>query len=845
MNNQFTPRVSDIITYSKEEAIRLKNSYIGPEHLLLGLLREGEGKAIEVLFNLQIDLKQLKIEIENKLNDVQDNDLPFNENINFNDVASRILKLCILEARQMKCEAVDSEHILLAIMRQKNNKASLLLEEHEVTYEKIMEALTLQPDAPRAGLGFDEDEDEEDDRGMLQRPQNPQGQGGNSQQTRTTQQKKTANDTPILDNFGTDLTRAAEEGKLDPVVGREKEIERVAQILSRRKKNNPVLIGEPGVGKSAIVEGLALRIVEKKVSRILFNKRVMTLDMASVVAGTKYRGQFEERIRSIIKELQKNPDIILFIDEIHTLVGAGSAAGSMDAANMLKPALARGEIQCIGATTLDEYRKNIEKDGALERRFQKIIVEPTTPEETLQILRNIKDRYEDHHNVTYTDAALEACVKLADRYITDRFFPDKAIDALDEAGSHVHLINIAAPKEIEEQEKLIDEMKNRKNEAVRLQNFELAASYRDKEKELSAQLDIMKENWEKSLKENRETVDDEQIANVVSMMSGVPVQKMAQAEGVRLMGMKDDLMSKVIGQDKAIETLVKAIRRSRIGLKDPNRPIGTFMFLGPTGVGKTHLAKELAKFMFGSPDALIRVDMSEYMEKFTVSRLVGAPPGYVGYEEGGLLTEKVRRKPYSIVLLDEIEKAHPDVFNILLQVLDEGHLTDTNGRTVDFKNTIVIMTSNVGTRQLKDFGKGIGFTSGQAENMKDYSRGIITKALNKQFAPEFLNRLDEIINFDQLEMDSLIKIVDIELEGLYKRVETIGYKLVMDDEARKFIANKGYDIQYGARPLKRAIQTHVEDALAEVILGSEIQEGDTIRGTYDKEKDAIVMTVEK
>ena len=845
MNNQFTPRVSDIITYSKEEAIRLKNSYIGPEHLLLGLLREGEGKAIEVLFNLQIDLKQLKIEIENKLNDVQNNDLPFNENINFNDVASRILKLCILEARQMKCEAVDSEHILLAIMRQKNNKASQLLEEHEVTYEKIMEALTLQPDAPRAGLGFDEDEDEEDDRGMLQRPQNPQGQGGNSQQTRTTQQKKTANDTPILDNFGTDLTRAAEEGKLDPVVGREKEIERVAQILSRRKKNNPVLIGEPGVGKSAIVEGLALRIVEKKVSRILFNKRVMTLDMASVVAGTKYRGQFEERIRSIIKELQKNPDIILFIDEIHTLVGAGSAAGSMDAANMLKPALARGEIQCIGATTLDEYRKNIEKDGALERRFQKIIVEPTTPEETLQILRNIKDRYEDHHNVTYTDAALEACVKLADRYITDRFFPDKAIDALDEAGSRVHLINIAAPKEIEEQEKLIDEMKNRKNEAVRLQNFELAASYRDKEKELSAQLDIMKENWEKSLKENRETVDDEQIANVVSMMSGVPVQKMAQAEGVRLMGMKDDLMSKVIGQDKAIETLVKAIRRSRIGLKDPNRPIGTFMFLGPTGVGKTHLAKELAKFMFGSPDALIRVDMSEYMEKFTVSRLVGAPPGYVGYEEGGLLTEKVRRKPYSIVLLDEIEKAHPDVFNILLQVLDEGHLTDTNGRTVDFKNTIVIMTSNVGTRQLKDFGKGIGFTSGQTENMKDYSRGIITKALNKQFAPEFLNRLDEIINFDQLEMDSLIKIVDIELEGLYKRVETIGYKLVMDDEARKFIANKGYDIQYGARPLKRAIQTHVEDALAEVILGSEIQEGDTIRGTYDKEKDAIVMTIEK
>ena len=847
MNNQFTPRVSDIITYSKEEANRLNNSYIGPEHLLLGILREGEGKAIEVLFNLQIDLKQLKAEIESKLKDTSDAPLMHAEDINFNDVASRILKLCILEARQMKCEAVDSEHILLAIMRQKNNKASQLLEEHEVTYDKVMEMLRLQPDtpAPHAGLGFEEDEEEEEDRHLINRPQSPNNQGGSSQQTRTAQQKKTANDTPILDNFGTDLTRAAEEGKLDPVVGREKEIERVAQILSRRKKNNPVLIGEPGVGKSAIVEGLALRIVQKKVSRILFNKRVVTLDMASVVAGTKYRGQFEERIRSIIKELQKNPDVILFIDEIHTLVGAGSAAGSMDAANMLKPALARGEIQCIGATTLDEYRKNIEKDGALERRFQKIIVEPTTPEETLQILRNIKDRYEDHHNVVYTDAALEACVKLADRYITDRFFPDKAIDALDEAGSRVHLTNIAVPKEIEEQEKLIDEMKARKNEAVKLQNFELAASYRDKEKSLSSQLDIMKENWEKSLKENKETVDDEQIANVISMISGIPVQKMAQAEGLRLMGMKDDLMSKVIGQDKAIETLVKAIRRSRIGLKDPNRPIGTFMFLGPTGVGKTHLAKELAKFMFGSADALIRVDMSEYMEKFTVSRLVGAPPGYVGYEEGGLLTEKVRRKPYSIVLLDEIEKAHPDVFNILLQVLDEGHLTDTNGRTVDFKNTIVIMTSNVGTRQLKDFGKGIGFTSGQAENMKDYSRGIITKALNKQFAPEFLNRLDEIINFDQLEMESLIKIVDIELEGLYKRVENIGYKLVMNEGARKFIANKGYDIQYGARPLKRAIQTHVEDTLAEVILGNDIQEGNTIIGTYDKEKNCIVMTIEK
>ena len=625
------------------------------------------------------------------------------------------------------------------------------------------------------------------------------------------------------------MTKAAEEGKLDPVVGRVKEIERLAQILSRRKKNNPILIGEPGVGKSAIVEGLALRIVEKKVSRILFDKRVIALDMTAVVAGTKYRGQFEERIRSILNELKKNPNIILFIDEIHTIVGAGSAAGSMDAANMLKPALARGEIQCIGATTLDEYRQNIEKDGALERRFQKVIVEPTTAEETLQILKNIKDKYEDHHNVNYTDAALEACVKLTNRYITDRNFPDKAIDALDEAGSRVHLTNITAPKEIEEQEKLIDEMKSLKNEAVRLQNFELAASYRDKEKEYTNQLDTLKEEWEKSLKENRETVDDEQIAEVVSMMSGVPVQRMAQAEGMKLLGMKDDLLSKVIGQDKAIATLVKAIQRSRVGLKDPNKPIGTFMFLGPTGVGKTHLAKELAKLMFGSADALIRIDMSEYMEKFTVSRLVGAPPGYVGYEEGGQLTEKVRRKPYSIVLLDEIEKAHPDVFNILLQVMDEGRLTDSYGRTVDFKNTIVIMTSNIGTRQLKEFGKGIGFAAQVRTDDKEYSRNVITKALNKSFAPEFINRLDEIITFDQLDMDALTRIIDIELKGLYSRVENIGYKLVIDEDAKKFVATKGYDVQFGARPLKRAIQNNLEDGISELILGSEMAAGDTIK----------------
>lgn len=838
MNNQFTQRVSDIIMYSKEEANRLRNSYIGPEHLLLGLIREGEGKAIEILFNLQINLQDIKKQLEVIVKNNAENDTTYDENISFNDKASKVLKLCILEAKLLRNIAADSEHILLAIMKVKDNAAFHVLESNGVTYEKIK--LTLQPD-PHAGLGFSEDEDEDED--IRQSPSSNKSNA--AQQQARPAQKKPANDTPVLDNFGTDMTKAAEEGKLDPVVGRVKEIERLAQILSRRKKNNPILIGEPGVGKSAIVEGLALRIVEKKVSRILFDKRVIALDMTAVVAGTKYRGQFEERIRSILNELKKNPNIILFIDEIHTIVGAGSAAGSMDAANMLKPALARGEIQCIGATTLDEYRQNIEKDGALERRFQKVIVEPTTAEETLQILKNIKDKYEDHHNVNYTDAALEACVKLTDRYITDRNFPDKAIDALDEAGSHVHLTNITAPKEIEEQEKLIDEMKSLKNEAVRLQNFELAASYRDKEKEYTNQLDTLKEEWEKSLKENRETVDDEQIAEVVSMMSGVPVQRMAQAEGMKLLGMKDDLLSKVIGQDKAIATLVKAIQRSRVGLKDPNKPIGTFMFLGPTGVGKTHLAKELAKLMFGSADALIRIDMSEYMEKFTVSRLVGAPPGYVGYEEGGQLTEKVRRKPYSIVLLDEIEKAHPDVFNILLQVMDEGRLTDSYGRTVDFKNTIVIMTSNIGTRQLKEFGKGIGFAAQVRTDDKEYSRSVITKALNKSFAPEFINRLDEIITFDQLDLDALTRIIDIELKGLYSRVENIGYKLVIDEDAKKFVATKGYDVQFGARPLKRAIQNNLEDGISELILGSEMAAGDTIKVSYDKEKDIIVMTVEK
>ena len=737
----------------------------------------------------------------------------------------------------LKSATADTEHVLLAILKDGDNLAATVLEEHRVDYQAVFEQLSMKSTNPNAGMGFTED-DEEDEEDMNMSRSSRTGGAGSASAAQAAS-RKPSNDTPVLDNFGVDMTRAAEEGKLDPVVGREREIERLAQILSRRKKNNPVLIGEPGVGKSAIVEGLALRIVQKKVSRILFEKRVVMLDMASVVAGTKYRGQFEERIRSIINELQKNPNVILFIDEIHTIVGAGAAAGSMDAANMLKPALARGEIQCIGATTLDEYRKNIEKDGALERRFQKVIVEPTTAEETLQILKNIKEKYEDHHNVSYTDEALEACVKLSARYITDRNFPDKAIDALDEAGSRVHLTNINVPKEIEEQEKLIEEARSLKAEAVKSQNFELAASYRDREKELSVRLEEMKVEWEARLKDDRQTVGEEEIANVISMMSGVPVQRMAQAEGLKLAGMKEELQAKVIAQDAAIEKLTKAILRSRVGLKDPNHPIGTFMFLGPTGVGKTHLAKQLAKYMFGSADALIRIDMSEYMEKYTVSRMIGAAPGYVGYEEGGQLTEKVRRKPYSIVLLDEIEKAHPDVFNILLQVLDEGRLTANYGRTIDFKNTVIIMTSNNVTRQLKEFGRGVGFAAQNRTDDNEHSRSVIQKALNKTFAPEFLNRLDEIITFDQLSLEAITKIVDIELKGLYERVEAIGYKLVVEDDAKTFLASKGYDVQFGARPLKRAIQNHLEDGLSELIVAAELQPGDTVNVSVDKEKDEL------
>lgn len=840
MNSQFSQRVSDVLTYSKEEANRLGCSLIAPEHLLLGILRDGGGKAMEVLMKLDADVNRIKRNLEESIESEGDF-LPEAE-VPLSLTATRILKICMLEARLLKSELADTEHLLLAILKDGNSVASTVLVDNGITYQDVYDVLTMKSANPNAGMGFTEDDDEEEEVGPSRSGQESgRGNMGSSSASAQTATRRPANDTPVLDNFGTDITRAAAEGKLDPVVGREREIERLAQILSRRKKNNPVLIGEPGVGKSAIVEGLALRITQRKVSRILFDKRVIMLDMSSVVAGTKYRGQFEERIRSIINELQKNPNVILFIDEIHTIVGAGAAAGTMDAANMLKPALARGEIQCIGATTLDEYRKSIEKDGALERRFQKVIVEPTTAEETLQILKNIKEKYEDHHNVRYTDAALEACVKLSARYINDRNFPDKAIDALDEAGSRVHLTNISAPKEIEEQERLIENARLQKTEAVKAQNFELAAGYRDREKELTTQLEQMKADWEAQLKEQRQTVDEEEIASVVSMMSGVPVQRMAQAEGLKLASMKEELQQKVIAQDVAIEKLVKAIVRSRVGLKDPNRPIGTFMFLGPTGVGKTHLAKQLARYMFGSDDALIRIDMSEYMEKYTVSRMIGAAPGYVGYEEGGQLTEKVRRKPYSIVLLDEIEKAHPDVFNILLQVLDEGRLTDNVGRTIDFKNTVIIMTSNIGTRQLKEFGRGVGFAAQNRTDDKEYSRGVIQKALNKTFSPEFLNRLDEIITFDQLSLDAITRIVDIELKGLYERLEGIGYHLQVDDAAKKFLATKGYDVQFGARPLKRAIQNYLEDGLSELIVSGGVQPGDTVSVTHEDGKDELTM----
>ncbi len=845
MNNKFSKRVKDIMAYSREEAGRLQNNYIGPEHLMLGILRDGDGLAIQILQDFDVNLKALKEQIDSQIRQMQEPDEEGNNELVVTKSTEKVLKMSILEARLTKSTPTDSEHLLLALLKDKKTLINSIMNSYNVDYNSTLlyvksiadtksdKELDDKTEAPTMGANFTDDDDDD----MKGRPssQNPAG-GAPS---------KTTSDTPVLDNFGTDITKAAAENRLDPIVGRNKEIERLSQILSRRKKNNPVLIGEPGVGKSAIVEGLALRIIQKKVSRILFDKRVIALDMASIVAGTKYRGQFEERIKAILNELSKNPNIILFIDEIHTIVGAGGAAGSLDAANMLKPALARGEIQCVGATTLDEYRKNIEKDGALERRFQKIVVDPTTSEETLQILHNIKDKYEEHHNVKYTDEALKACVSLTERYVSDRNFPDKAIDALDEAGSRVHISNITIPKTIEKMEQQLEEVEQQKTDAVKAQKYELAASYRDKQRQLLIALEAEEERWQKEIKEKPEVVDDQKVAEVVAMISGVPVQRIAQAEGQRLLQMKDVLKAQVIGQDDAVEKIVKAIQRNRVGLKDPNKPIGTFMFLGPTGVGKTHLAKKLAQFLFDSQDNLIRVDMSEYMEKFTVSRLVGAPPGYVGYEEGGQLTEKVRRKPYSVVLLDEIEKAHPDVFNLLLQVLDEGHITDSLGRRIDFKNTILIMTSNIGTRQLKDFGRGIGFSTSSELSDAEHSRGVIKKALSKAFAPEFINRVDDLVMFDQLSKDSIYKIIDLELEGFYKRVKELGFTIEISDDAKEFIASKGYDVQFGARPLKRAIQKYLEDEMAEMIILTSVSEGDNIKVEFDKDNQKIVMNVTK
>jgi ATP-dependent Clp protease ATP-binding subunit ClpC len=833
MKKNFSSRVKEILMYSREEAGRLRNSNVNVEHILLGMLRDSQNLASSIIQRLGVDANELKATLDNEM--CEEGDYTSETQLTIDKGVENLLRLSLLESVGLNSSETDAEHLLLAILKNNNSLACSILKEYNVDYQKVYNAILENKGTLSLRMGAEYEEEEEEDEHYFKR-----------KETSKNNTNSKNSDTPVIDGFGTDLTRAAEENRLDPIVGREKEIERLAQVLSRRKKNNPVLIGEPGVGKSAIVEGLASRIVQRRVSRVLFDKRVVNLDMASIVAGTKYRGQFEERIKAILNELSKNPNIILFIDEIHTIVGAGGASGSMDAANMLKPALARGEIQCIGATTLDEYRKNIEKDGALERRFQKIIVDPTTAEETHQILENIKPKYEDHHNVIYTEEAIDLCVKLTDRYISDRNFPDKAIDALDEAGSRTHISNIVVPKAIEELETQIEEIKQKKVQAVKSQNFELAASYRDQERDLMLNLENSQAKWEKELQGNRQIVDGDKVAEVVAMMSGVPVQRIAKAENQKLMEMDTILKSNVIGQDEAVQKIVKAIQRNRIGLKDPNKPIGTFMFLGPTGVGKTYLAKKLAEYLFDSPDTLIRVDMSEYMEKFTVSRLIGSPPGYVGYEDGGQLTEKVRRKPYSVVLLDEIEKAHPDVFHLLLQVLDEGRLTDSLGRRIDFKNTILIMTSNVGTRQLKDFGRGIGFnTSANMENDKEYSRNVIQKALNKTFAPEFLNRVDDIVMFDQLDKEAIYKIIDIELKGFYKRFESLGYRLSITGKAKEFIASKGYDVQFGARPLKRAIQKYLEDELAEMIIKSDIQEGDAITVDFDRENQKITMNVDK
>ncbi len=843
MDDNFSPRVKDVIAYSKEEALRLGHDFIGTEHLMLGLLRDGNGKAISILDALDVDLDHLrrKVEILSPANPNPGNIQKDKKNLHLTRQAERALKTTFLEAKLFQSSSINTAHLLLCILRNENDPTTKLLHKLKVDYDGVKEQFKSMItsdddyiDTPRAeSFPNDSDESNEGKEGTF---------GGSSSSQKGSKKSKT----PVLDNFGRDLTQMAEENKLDPVVGREKEIERVSQILSRRKKNNPLLIGEPGVGKSAIAEGLALRIINKKVSRILYNKRVVTLDLASLVAGTKYRGQFEERMKAVMNELEKNDDIILFIDEIHTIVGAGGATGSLDASNMFKPALARGEIQCIGATTLDEYRQYIEKDGALERRFQKVIVEPTTVEETIEILKNIKGKYEDHHNVIYTDEAIIACVKLTNRYMTDRFLPDKAIDALDEAGSRVHIINMDVPKQILELEKQLEDVRDLKNSVVKKQRYEEAAKLRDDEKRLEKDLAIAQEKWEEDSKLHRETVSEDNVADVVSMMSGIPVNRIAQTESNKLAELPSLIKSNVIGQDEAVAKVAKAIQRNRAGLKDPDKPIGSFIFLGQTGVGKTQLAKVLAKELFDSEDALIRVDMSEYMEKFAISRLVGAPPGYIGYEEGGQLTEKVRRKPYSVILLDEIEKAHPDVFNMLLQVLDDGFLTDSLGRKIDFRNTIIIMTSNIGARQLKDFGQGVGFgTSAMKAQTDSHQKGVIENALKKAFAPEFLNRIDDVVVFNPLEREDIHKIIDIELRKLFARIKDIGYNLNLTDKAKDYIAEKGFDKQYGARPLKRAIQKYIEDALAEEIVNSKLNEGDSIYMDLDEKKEELTIDIKK
>ena len=845
MDDNFSPRVKEVIAYSKEEALRLGHDFIGTEHLMLGLLRDGDGKAIDILTALEIDLSHLRRKVE-ILSPANPNTVTISnekKNLHLTRQAERALKTTFLEAKLFQSASINTAHLLLCILRNENDPTTKLLNKLRIDYDGVKDQFKYMiasdetdfSDSP-AAESFSDDEGDEATR------ENPFSGGGGANTGKTNKKSKT----PVLDNFGRDLTAMAEADKLDPVVGREKEIERVSQILSRRKKNNPLLIGEPGVGKSAIAEGLALRIVKRKVSRILFDKRVVTLDLASLVAGTKYRGQFEERMKAVMNELEKNDDIILFIDEIHTIVGAGGATGSLDASNMFKPALARGEIQCIGATTLDEYRQYIEKDGALERRFQKVIVEPTTVDETIEILNNIKDKYEDHHNVQYTNEAIEACVKLTNRYMTDRFLPDKAIDALDEAGSRVHITNIDVPKQVLDLERRLEEVRENKNSVVKKQKYEEAAKLRDDEKNLEKELAVAQEKWEEESKKHKEIVSEDSVADVVSMMTGIPVNRIAQTESNKLVELPQLIKGKVIGQDEAVGKVVKAIQRNRAGLKDPNKPIGSFIFLGQTGVGKTQLAKVLARELFDNDDALIRIDMSEYMEKFAVSRLIGAPPGYVGYEEGGQLTEKVRRKPYAVILLDEVEKAHPDVFNMLLQVLDDGYLTDSLGRKIDFRNTIIIMTSNIGARKLKDFGQGVGFgTTAQKSQVDENARSVIENALKKAFAPEFLNRIDDVVIFNGLEREDIHKIIDIELAKLFGRIQGLGYDLTLTEKAKDFIADKGFDRQYGARPLNRAIQKYIEDALAEEIITSNLKEGDKITMDLDEEKSELTIDIQK